>query len=876
MKSHNPFWWIWLVFFLLPAVKPVFGQQAGELDTSFAIRPNYGALRPVEKAWALADGSVLCFQEGENYFSGKKTGSFFKIRPDGNLDSSYQSPSFTFPCVPTMCRCVYLKTVFQVESSGEVLMIARNGAIVNGIETNKLFFRLSPVGDLDASTPQIPNFQFYLDDEFQPFLGNRKFVLWDGDSLRLYHRQVVRDSLFSPIALDSDSSYPAKFLVQNGKVNYVITHTTTGYQYFPIKLDSNAFSAPIYFSGVDDARPYPIEIDRSGRIYECHWNADTIGNEVFNRIVRRFPGGNLDSSYRLRTKKLVPDVIEFRKDMRYKVDSLGRIWEYRRGGKLFPEYSPLGTSGDFYGYAYELRGGWFWRYDADSGAFLDSVYQEPFEHQLRHQNEQIVMGPNDQNRWQYSRRQPDGTEFFQKVTRFGANGPISTVLADQQGRAIILGDFTYFDANPSPRIARVLQNGLADTSFQCRLFETGMPPAPVTFSFWRNDPSQGFLLVSSKPCGGLNRFLYHILPNGDIDSSYAFASLSVLGSGVTEFFSAAQTPGGSLFISVRLNKPDSTRFCFLARLMPSGVVDPGFLQQSIHHYVPNLANPTPQNGGPFVQRICPVDDEHWALGINRKWWYPDPPCKSASSFSLDERWSLIFIDSSGVATGESTPEVSQIEFTQSNIPQLSQIFISEQLNIFPGPEIRFYRLKPNLSVDSTFQLRYPNGAVGWDTLFVRHIKSYLQTKNGDYFFSLFKTNPEGIFDTSFQFRCTPKSLAEPDTNHLYMAGGFQFFGEKVAPYLVRVHNRTSVVTALSDLRKSSQVVLYPNPVGETVHIAGWKPGMVLRITSVEGKILFEGTVSQECASATLGLSRGLYFWSASHRGQPVGGGRLIR
>ncbi|HPI11303.1 MAG TPA: hypothetical protein PLK63_09715, partial [Catalimonadaceae bacterium] len=61
----------------------LFAQAPGDLDTSFHFRTNYGALFPIEKAWPLADGSIMCYSAGGNYFSGKKTGNYFKIKPNG-------------------------------------------------------------------------------------------------------------------------------------------------------------------------------------------------------------------------------------------------------------------------------------------------------------------------------------------------------------------------------------------------------------------------------------------------------------------------------------------------------------------------------------------------------------------------------------------------------------------------------------------------------------------------------------------------------------------------------------------------------------------------------------------------------------------------
>lgn len=153
---------------------------------------------------------------------------------------------------------------------------------------------------------------------------------------------------------------------------------------------------------------------------------------------------------------------------------------------------------------------------------------------------------------------------------------------------------------------------------------------------------------------------------------------------------------------------------------------------------------------------------------------------------------------------------------------------------------------------------------------------FLISQRGDHFFRFMKTNPQGTLDTSFRFKTDPLSIAEPDTNHLYVAGNFLLYGSEIAPYLVRIHNKTSVVVLSRTERKNSQVSLYPNPAGEEIHLNGWKPGMRLTITSIEGRKLFEGPVEKDFATAKLGLKPGVYFWTATLNENIQGGGRLIR
>jgi hypothetical protein len=121
-----------------------------------------------------------------------------------------------------------------------------------------------------------------------------------------------------------------------------------------------------------------------------------------------------------------------------------------------------------------------------------------------------------------------------------------------------------------------------------------------------------------------------------------------------------------------------------------------------------------------------------------------------------------------------------------------------------------------------------------------------------------------------------KTMAEPDSNHLYLAGDFQFFQDKCLSYLVRVHNKNSTVTGNQAILQQEKVSIYPNPLSEKLNILGWQPGLQLVIYTVEGKVLFDGRVEPENHLSDFSLPRGLFFWKAHINGQPKGGGKLVR
>lgn len=875
MKSYTLYWWIGLAFLLVHLVRPASGQQAGDMDTSFAVRPNYGALRPVEKAWALADGSVLCFQEGENYFSGKKTGSFFKIRPDGNLDTSYHGTVLRFLCWQSMCSCEYFGYYLHLLPDESVLLFYMGKVSINGSIHDENLVKFSPQGYLENIIQPIPQWFGGIDygGDLQPVVRGNRLLVFNNDSAYLYTENLERDTLFQPFHFINSNEYPIKVLVQSKSVNYVVNFQYTHLKYLPLKQDSNYFSTPFLSGTENGVVPMPIETDQWGRIYEFYKNADTIDDQIFHQVRRRLSTGHLDTGYQVRFQRA--DIEHFSDALAskmFKVDSLGIVWVYSRGGIVVDKGLP---DNYLFDQNPRLEGGWFWRFSSETGAFLDSIFLKPYTREVISGNQKITLGWDKDNRWSFIRKEASGQELLKRVSHFGANGPIQNVLSDNQGRALIAGQFTQFDDHNSSRLARVLTNGLVDTSFRCQFLKEADPLSIIEFSFWKNDPAQGVFFVSRLPMGNQNGFIFHISSNGDIDTSFFNPNLAIPGAEIKEVLAAHQMPSGHIWVSVRLKIEENENQCYLIKLLPNGQPDPGYNPTYLHEIYSGL--PAPYWGGPFVRAIQRLDENRLAVGIQYQYidGFPDPPCKQAAT-EFYSYWISIVLDTNGVASGEGNPMMQNLEFCKDYERDLSIPFLSHSLDVFQGPEVPYYRLFPNFSIDSSFRLRYPDGGIGNFLTPPFPRRPLLLTRKGDYFFSYFKSTNEGIVDTSFRYKCLPNNMAEPDTAHLYLAGGFQIFGEKVAPYLVRVHNQTSIVTRLSDLRKSSQVVLYPNPVGETVHIAGWKPGMVLRITSVEGKILFEGMVQEQTNPAILGLGHGLYFWSASYRGQPLGGGRLIR
>ena len=821
-----------------------FGQQSGELDTTFRTRANYGALFPIEKAWALADGSTLCFREGANYFSGKKTGSFFKIKPDGELDTTYKSPQFEFHCLLVWCYCHNHPQYFLVDKAGKVVLLTGGIVIVDGVLSDNINFRISETGHVDTQINQL-HFSTW-EVTASPELADGRVVNWFSDSLVVYNADIQRDTSFVPFGLGPEYSYISAVLRQSTDRSYLV-FVKIGFDkvYLPLLNGANSFGTPIVPGRINGQVPEPIEADVFGRIYELYPWADTIQGKIYDRIVRRNSNGLIDSSYSILMVKVPsPGTSSSFIPNRVWVDSLGRIHQ-------------------------SLEGGLERRYDALTGATSDTVFaQEPGIITVRHENQLISLGHNQWNRWSYVRKNLGDSAIVNRYTRFGANGPVQKVLTDSEKKAVILGQFSDFDGHKTPMIARVQHNGSVDSGFVCSAFNATDAQKVIVFDFWRGDPAQGLLVVFRKPSGSLNRYAYHVLHDGRIDSGFAQNGFGSVGLNLQELIAGQQRKGGDIYLTARVMQGSDSSKSYLFRLQDSGSFDADFTPKSIQHYFPSFININFWRG-PYLQAISRVDENKLLIASRLIYNLPDPPCKTESNIYYS--WMGLILDSNGVAQDDPAWTIGTLQTCEAPSLNRTVVFGYANRDIFPGPEQNTYLLTPDLQIDTTFRLRKPNGSIDFYPQ-----TPLLVTQKGDYLFSNLKTNGEGLLDSSFYFKTWPSSIAEPDTAHLYLGGNFQLFGPKVAPYLVRIHHKTSVVTSLRPEWKRSLVSLYPNPVQDAIQMNGWAPGTQLKVTTVQGKVLFNAPVESQFSADILPDNQGVYFWTAYQNGRPVGGGRLIR
>jgi uncharacterized delta-60 repeat protein len=161
----------------------------------------------------------------------------------------------------------------------------------------------------------------------------------------------------------------------------------------------------------------------------------------------------------------------------------------------------------------------------------------------------------------------------------GANGVIHTMIKQADGKLIVGGEFTSFDGEPRPGIARLHSDGTIDSSFTTEGALSNTFPRQAIIHSAVVEPN-GKVLVGGAftSIGGHSRnHLARLMPNGALDFSFDPGTNAVLGSNAWVAIVRLQHDGKVLAVA-RYNNVygaywDTYR---LLRMLPSGVADEEF------------------------------------------------------------------------------------------------------------------------------------------------------------------------------------------------------------------------------------------------------------------------------------------------------------
>lgn len=462
------------------------------------------------------------------------------------------------------------------------------------------------------------------------------------------------------------------------------------------------------------------------------------------------------------------------------------------------------------------------------------------------------------------------------------------MLADNQGRALIWGDFTETDGIKTIHLARLQKNGLVDSTFQCSLFKPGDKGILKHISI--DSATQKILIINSLPFGSRSRFIYRLLPDGSLDTTFDYQGIQNYPSSISEIRGADRTISGSIILTVQFSNPSDSMKSHLIKLKANGSIDNAFLVRSCQEMYPNLYYGNCERTTLFkVERLNP---NLFRVQIRSIFCGPPPQCKSATENDV-QYWDISrFVDSTGSdMQPPQGPDVYNNYWTARDLPKNAHCLFYNDLSV----------VNSDLQIDSTFKVRNADGTDNSE-----HMLPLARVEHGDLFYTkyvpypnreyqtfsqpyalplpsqnqLVKSNSLGYIDTTFSsniYYGNINSISIPDTAHLYLAGSFNLRNYKTVPPLVRIHNARSTVTANIQKRSEQNTVrIYPNPIRETLFLSGWKPGTELMVTNVQGKVLFHETVTESIRTESLRLLPGIYFWKATRNGSMQGFGKLVK
>lgn len=840
---------------------PLYAQLVATPDSTFEIKPDYGVIYRVEKAWHLTDGSILCYTKQGNFFSGKRTGSFFKILENGDLDTNYKGPSFFTLCQPGFCSCSY-DTATYVLSDGRIFVFSGYGVNLDGIDQNQKAWRFSQTGEVDTT----------FDGSSYPYqsqlvgMDTAGFLRILPDSIIRLNTDLEKDLSFQPYSLPINW-HGQKFSQENkAEILFLRLDSVKKQSYLPYSKASQSFGDLIPIAKIKGIAPKQVGTDLHSRIYEIYFSADTVSGVIYNCIRRKNRLGVLDTGYIARVKRLNPYTLP-----EAKTDSLGKVTVYLTSEMAL-------------------------RFSDSSGAFLDSIFGNP-NITLRSGNELIELGKNARNRWAFVRKSLTGDIISERFSQWGANNNVQKVLMDASGKILLLGRFTDFDGWESPALVRVLPTGRVDTSFRCSV--TGIPTKGSWLSF--SQASNGKLIVvNSYPFGSENRFIYRIHSNGLWDSAFAQTNLGGFAYPVRVIHSATLLKNGSMFLIVAFENDTIAAKTSVIKLLPNGERDPSFTIRDASFYFSINTELSPIYG-PFLGAVEQKAPGKLFLALQNVYSRPTPVCKSSQPVTIQElEQKSCLIDTSGeliTTIPKPTGHCYYLPIPTSGASSPS-FFLNKG---YPDTLLGYsgiYKLKDNFGIDLSYRVQNHLGESpgSW------YMEPILVTKDKNVFYywgsyhmtfpweteiyhfdqgdALFKTNPDGVIDSLFSrsgFDGRISSAVEGDSLHLYVAGNFTRYRDVAAPYLIRLNNATSTMITSRSFSQSAQIGLYPNPFSETLHMRGWQPGTRLRLVNLLGEVVYNQEVSQ---STILGhsilLQRGIYFWSVFQNGMFIANGKLIR
>jgi len=813
------------MFLILPLV--LFGQNQGDIDLSFRTRINYGLNAETKKAVIMADGSVLLYAPAA-LFSGKKTGPLIKITSQGELDTTFNCPDFsllweTFCCGPAFCEN-YSDLFLTPARDGSVFCMPHNRLdFADGLmERNLIRFKASGEADtaFNNKMRQLTFDMFCETIDHQIFIrligSPIKAVLlnWDGTLDTTFHHPFPEE-------------IPLTILPNNKGEILGEFHTSTQkyYRRYDPALHrfTNSFGHQTFDTQSINWRNL-IGHNRNGSIWENLYNLPDHPYKYW--IQKRFSDGKLDTSFSSfeTSYNITPNQID-------------------SSGNLFIET----------GNPYESPS-WLIHYDS-TGIFQNSIKIKSQQFKLAFRDTSIEVGLNENRRWAFTRKGPNGQILMTKSTRYGLNGEVRQLIVTPSGKLIAVGDFTEYDSLPCRGLVRINPDGIVDETFQPQVYEQNDEVDPVHLSL---KPNGDLILANSVKVGtGSKRFLYRILNDGTVDTIFGNKMIQDFGDTFSRVKGIQIDSSGRIWIIYCINSLDH-----LIRILADGQRDFTFSPFSV------LAMTS--NEGIGLVDFAKQGNDFLLFAVNTS--ISDP-----------------MGNHSGVQFGKLSLNNSVYEYQylinaggEINSPKSIRILSSGEKTII---SINGYVIRhlSNLKRDSTFGIRI------FKAPFIHNFGITGQTKQGDLILNrhtflrrgeenfhkkngILKVNQDGIQDTLFKELSivgNPSMMAEPDSLHLYLAGSLIQYGNRPVNYLCRIHDKKSNVTLpIKNRLTKSKLILYPNPSEQEVRLLPTsETPRKLVFYSIQGKPQMEWNPVRQPVLSVQNWPLGIYYWLNPENGE---------
>jgi len=791
-----------------------------------------------DKFYRTPDGGALLYAPSA-LFSGRKVGPLMKVKPNGDLDTTFRAPDFTFyhTSFCDMGACPEGNGEFIPLVDGSVLCIPIESGFYYQSNLTEKPVRLLANGQIDTSFQSSP----LTDGRIITSLEDGKILCLKNYSSPNFpnyttHNKISRffpdGSLDTSFHFSDTSSVLIQWVPdQNGNVLLLFKnfHDTLAY-YRKFLSGQNTltekFGWDVYSfassPNVQNYRPFGLAYD--GNIYELTGN---------NPVVRRKkPDGTLDTSFH----PFHPPTAN-----KYEMDSAGNLFCHR-----------YISSDSVKIYLYSAQ-----------GQFIDSIYGRRTQYDFVSNGTVLTIGPDHNNRWTFEKKNASGQSLIKKSTRFGFNGKVDQVLTDQSNRILASGSFTEYNDHKSIGLIRLLPNGTPDTTFRCQAFTK--PPTYSTVLLDRFSNGD-YLVVSQMPEGPVDRFLHRIRQDGSVDTSFGYTNFSGYSFQVKMVQHFLHMADGSFLATVWGESSLGDYRGYIIRLLANGERDSSFepiqLDQLFQEY----------NNYTVLQDI---DDQH--ILVTAKIWHDTP--------GGYEPWFGVGVLQIGASTGEGFTIL--IKGYDQYINGTTGL-LSDQVLIGGGP---LRKMSTTGIPDNTFSPRLWTGqpltgpqtivqVLRNEEILISSYKAYQIEDRAFQNFKLSKLNRDGVKDTAFSeaiINGDIKQSVEPDSLHLYLAGDLVQYGSQPVNYICRIHNQKSdILLSTKKREEATDPFLFPNPSHNEIFVSNRGSELDMVFYSSLGKLHHKVKFKTGGVLSVENRPAGVYFWKSVDAKGKTHFGKLVK